>query len=158
MNRQINLGALVEDQHTRVTAYDEVIDLGDNVEISTKRAGKSKTKVVNDSQWHFSWTKYSMVVLWAYPHRQEELSTYGQYILGQFLAGVNIHLNIKFDQPAHKFIHGHQELYFANISKLGFLPTRSTFDLNTKWAAVLTRRPQAPPTSLHYETSKAICQ
>src|SRR5258708_13589739 len=82
MNRQINLGALAEDQHSRVTAYGKGMDLGNNVEISTKRAGKSKTKVVNDSQWHYAWTKYSMVVLWAYPHRQEELSTYRQFILG----------------------------------------------------------------------------
>src|SRR5260221_4329143 len=62
-----------------------------------------------------------MVVLWAYPHRQEELSTYGQYMLGQFLTGCNSCLKIEFDQAACKFVHGHQELYFANISKLGFL-------------------------------------
>ncbi len=81
----------------RVTAYDKVINLGDNFELSAKQAGKSKTKVVNDSQWHYVWTKYSTAVLWAYPHRQEELNEYGQYILGQFLAGVDIALNIEFD-------------------------------------------------------------
>src|SRR5258708_3959595 len=99
-----------------------------------------------------------MVVLWAYPHRQEELSTYGQYILGQFLAGVNIHLNIKFDQAAHKFFHGHQELYFANISKLGFLPTRSSCHMNSKGAAVLTLLPQAPPKVLDIEKTKGSGQ
>ena len=91
---------LVEDQHSRVTAYDEVIDLGDDFQLSMKRARKSKTKVVNDSQWHFAWTKYSTVILWAYPHRQEELTTYEQYILSQFLTGVNIPLNIEYDQAA----------------------------------------------------------
>ena len=62
-----------------------------------------------------------MVVLWAYPHRQGELSTYGQYILGQFLTGINIPLNIEYDQATQKFFHGHQDLCFTNIDKLAFL-------------------------------------
>src|SRR5258708_31829304 len=62
-----------------------------------------------------------MVVLWDYPHRQEELSTYCQLILGQFMAGVNIALNVEFDQAAQKFFHGHQDLSFANVSQLAIL-------------------------------------
>src|SRR5258708_472994 len=120
-NRQINLGALVEDQFSRVTTYNNVIDLGDNLELSTKRSGKSKTKVADGGQWHYAWMKYSMVVLWAYPHQQEELSTYCQLILGQFMAGVNIALNVEFDQAARKFFHGHQDLSFADVSQLAIL-------------------------------------
>ena len=112
---------LVKDQHSRVTAYDKVIDLSDNFQLSAKREGKSKTKVVNDSQWHFVWTKYSMAVLWAYPHRQEELNVYRQHILGQFLTSVSIPLNIEYDQAGQKFFHGHQDLSFADMDKLSFL-------------------------------------
>ena len=65
--------------------------------------------------------KYSKVVLWAYPHRQEELSIYGQLILGQFLTGVNVALNIEFDQAAWKFFHGCQELSLADVDKLTLL-------------------------------------
>src|SRR5258708_2294395 len=71
--------------------------------------------------------KYSMVVLWAYPHRQEELSTYRQFILGQFLTGVNIALNIKFHQATCKYFHGHQNLCFADICELA-IPDVPTSD------------------------------
>src|SRR5258708_11925773 len=84
-------------------------------------SGKSKTKVADGGQWHYAWTKYSMAVLWAYPHQQEELSTYCQLILGQFMAGVNIALNIEFDQATRKFFHGHQDLSFADVSQLAIL-------------------------------------
>ena len=115
---------MVEDQFSRVTAYDNVIDLGDNLELSTKKSGKSKTKVADGAQWHYAWTKYSVAVLWAYPHRQEELSAYGEFILGQFLAGVNTALNIEFDQAARKYFHGHQDLSFADIHKLSALSSQ----------------------------------
>ncbi len=66
-NWQIDLTVLVEDWFSRVTAYNEVIDLGDNFELSTKRARKSKTKITSDLDWFYTWMKYSAGVLWAYP-------------------------------------------------------------------------------------------
>ncbi len=117
----LSSGKTSEDQFSRVTAYDEVIDLGDNFEISTKQAGKSKSKITSDLDWFYAWTKYSMAVLWAYPHRQNELTHYGQHIIGQFMAGLNPHHNVEYDQAARKFFHGHQELSFTDTNQLANL-------------------------------------
>ena len=62
-----------------------------------------------------------MVVLWAYPHCQDELTMYGQYILSQFLTSISIPLNIEYDQATQKFFHGHQDLSFTDIDKIAFL-------------------------------------
>ena len=112
---------MAEDQHARFTTYDTTIDLGDNVELSTKSGAKLKTKVKNDSQWNFVWAKYSTVVLFAYPHRRDELHKYGQHITGQFLSNLDPLLSIEYNLTAQKFFHGHQDLSYADISELSNL-------------------------------------
>ena len=120
-NRQVDFGVLAEDRHSRTTVYDNVIDLGDNVELTTKAGTKSKTKVTNDSQWNYAWTKYSEAVLFAYPHRKDELFKYGRHILGRFLSNLDTLLNIEYDLAARKFFHGHQDLSFADLDELSAL-------------------------------------
>ena len=66
----------------RTTTYDNVIDLGDKVELSMMASTKSKTKIMNDTQWNYAWTKYSAAVLFAYLHQKDELFKYGQHIVG----------------------------------------------------------------------------
>ncbi len=56
--------------HSRTTTYNDIINLGDNVELSTKVSAKSKTKITNDMQWNYAWMKYSAAVLFAYPHKK----------------------------------------------------------------------------------------
>ena len=114
---------MAEDRHSRTTVYDNVIDLGDNVKLSTKVSTKSKTKITNDLQWNYAWTKYSEAVLFVYLHQKDKLYKYGQHILGQFqfLSNLDTLLNIEYDLAAHKFFHGHQDLSFADLNELSTL-------------------------------------
>ena len=91
---------LVKDHFSRITTYDEVIDLGNNFELLMKRVGKSKSKITSDLDWFYAWVRYTTAVLWAYPHWQSELNHYGQHIIRQFMAGLDPHNNVEYDQAA----------------------------------------------------------
>ncbi len=65
-----------------------------------KASTKSKTKITNDMQWNYAWTKYSAAVLFTYPHRKDKLFKYGWHIVSHFLSNLDTLLNIEYNLAA----------------------------------------------------------
>ena len=75
----------------------------------------------------YAWSKYKKAVIWAFPHRTDELTTYEEHIIGLFNSDFDPLYCIGYDQAAWKFFHENQHSFsqinlLYNISQQTFLP------------------------------------
>ena len=53
----------------------------------------------------YAWSKYKKAVIWAFPHRADELMTYEEHIIDLFNSDFDPLYCIGYDQAAQKFLH-----------------------------------------------------
>ena len=126
-NWPVDFRALLEDQYSNTTTFNDSINLGEGFELTTKKPAKPRTKILNHSQWMYAWSKYKTAVTWAFPHRMAELSMYEKHIIRRFNSDLDPTLCIQYDQAAHKFLFANQLAFsemslLSNLSQEIFLP------------------------------------
>ena len=88
-NQPVNFGALLEDRYSNTTTFNDLIDLGEGFELTTKKPANPKTKISNHSQWMYAWSKYRTAITWAFPHRMAEVYMYEKHIIRPFNSDLN---------------------------------------------------------------------
>ena len=57
---------LLKDQYSNTTTFDDLIDLGEGFELTTKKPAKPKVKISNHLQWMYAWSKYRTAIVMNY--------------------------------------------------------------------------------------------
>jgi hypothetical protein len=119
--RAVNLDAVLSGQLSTTQADPKVEEIGD-IEITFGAIEPTKL-VKNGGDWSIAWNRLVRATLFAFPHRTQELASYGEYIINLFsVTHARIHSRvINFDKAVRKRVGSVRNLELSDFDRFADL-------------------------------------